>query len=201
MSTIKHTKDELKAQRGELERLERFLPTLRLKEQQLQQAVKQIDAKTRQCIGNFKSFEESLDRWVSLFSNGIEFREYLKLETIREKVGNIAGVEIPLLGEVIFGRTMPDLYATPAWLEDGVEALEHSIRLRLEINILREQSRRLRAELRATTQRVNLFEQVKIPTCRENIRVIRIHLADQQIAGIVRSKLAKRKNAHPEFIT
>ena len=38
----------------------------------------------------------------------------------------------------------------------------------------------LHEELRTTSQRVNLFEKVKIPECRENIRVIRIFLGDEQ---------------------
>ena len=48
-------------------------------------------------------------------------------------------------------------------------------------------------ELRVTTQRVNLFEKVKIPECSENIRVIQIYLGDQQTAAVGRSKIAKRK--------
>ena len=50
-------------------------------------------------------------------------------------------------------------------------------------------------ELRATSQRVNLFEKVKIPETEENIRKISIYLADQQVNAVVRSKIAKRKIA------
>jgi V/A-type H+-transporting ATPase subunit D len=59
--------------------------------------------------------------------------------------------------------------------------------------VLEEQYRLLAQELRTTTQRVNLFEKVKIPECRENIRKIRIYLGDLDTAGVVRSKIAKRK--------
>ena len=59
----------------------------------------------------------------------------------------------------------------------------------------REAARRLLAEeLRVTSQRVNLFEKVKIPEAKENIRVINIFLSDQQISGVARSKLAKGKS-------
>jgi V/A-type H+-transporting ATPase subunit D len=40
---------------------------------------------------------------------------------------------------------------------------------------------------------VNLFEKVKIPEAKENIRVIKIYLGDQQIAAVVRGKIAKNK--------
>ena len=49
-------------------------------------------------------------------------------------------------------------------------------------------------ELRTTTQRVNLFEKVKIPEAKENIRIIRIFMGDQQTAAVARSKIAKGKN-------
>ena len=53
----------------------------------------------------------------------------------------------------------------------------------------------MEAELRVTSQRVNLFEKVKIPETQENIRKISIYLADQQVNAVVRSKISKRKLA------
>ena len=41
---------------------------------------------------------------------------------------------------------------------------------------------------------VNLFEKVKIPEAKENIRIIRIFMGDQQTAAVARSKIAKGKN-------
>jgi V/A-type H+-transporting ATPase subunit D len=60
-----------------------------------------------------------------------------------------------------------------------------------EVAVLKEQVRRLEQELRITTQRVNLFEKVKIPETRGNIRTIRIYLGDEQTAAVVRGKIAK----------
>ena len=51
----------------------------------------------------------------------------------------------------------------------------------------------LSTELRTTSQRVNLFEKVKIPEAKNNIRVIGIFLGDQQTAAVVRGKIAKKK--------
>lgn len=67
--------------------------------------------------------------------------------------------------------------------------------LDLEAQVLDEQVRLLGQELRTTSQRVNLFEKVKIPETLENIRKISIYLADQQVNAVVRSKIAKRKIA------
>ena len=48
-------------------------------------------------------------------------------------------------------------------------------------------------ELRVTSQRVNLFEKVKIPQTKDNIRKIQIYLGDQQTSAVVRGKISKRK--------
>ncbi|TRZ98093.1 MAG: V-type ATP synthase subunit D, partial [Rhodocyclaceae bacterium] len=89
-------------------------------------------------------------------------------------------------------------FATPAWLDDGVDMLERRIRSDLQLRVFTEQMRRLADELRTTNQRVNLFEKVKIPEARENIRVIRIFLGDQMTAGVARSKMAKAKAMEQE---
>ena len=51
----------------------------------------------------------------------------------------------------------------------------------------------LEKELRSTSQRVNLFEKVKIPEAKENIRIIGVYLGDQQTAAVVRGKISKKK--------
>ena len=58
---------------------------------------------------------------------------------------------------------------------------------------LKERIKLLEKELRTTTQRVNLFEKVKIPEAKENIRKIGIYLQDQQTSAVVRGKIAKKK--------
>ena len=67
--------------------------------------------------------------------------------------------------------------------------------LDLEAEVLDEQVRLLEKELISTSQRVNLFQQVKIPETKENIKKISIYMADQQVSAVVRSKISKRKIA------
>jgi len=73
--------------------------------------------------------------------------------------------------------------------------MEKAMSLDLEAEVLDEQVRLLEAELRSTSQRVNLFEKVKIPETQENIKKISIYMADQQVNAVVRSKISKRKVA------
>jgi V/A-type H+-transporting ATPase subunit D len=84
-----------------------------------------------------------------------------------------------------------DAWTTPAWVDDAVKAVTDILSLRCERTILLKQRDLITAELTTTSQRVNLFEKVKIPECKENIRVIRIFIGDEQTAAVVRGKIAK----------
>ncbi|MCF7837195.1 MAG: V-type ATP synthase subunit D [Candidatus Marinimicrobia bacterium] len=198
MAKIKHTKNELKAQRDALARFERYLPTLTLKKQQLQMEVRQLEAKLRAQQEEADQFEAGLDSWIGLFTEAFDWAPLLEPARLDIEEGNVAGVNIPILQAVEFGGAWPDAFDSAAWLDDGIAALRHAVSLQLTRLVLEEALRRLREELRVTTQRVNLFEKVKIPECREHIRVIRIFLGDQQTADVVRGKIAKKKTVTRE---
>ena len=59
--------------------------------------------------------------------------------------------------------------------------------------MLRRQQEILEEEMRITIQRIKLFEEIKIPSAKEAIRVISIFLGDQLTAEIVRGKISKAK--------
>jgi V/A-type H+/Na+-transporting ATPase subunit D len=86
-----------------------------------------------------------------------------------------------------------DLMFYPLWVDAGVQKLKELFSADMELTILKKQAELLGEELRITTQRVNLFEKVKIPDTKENIRRINIFLGDQQTAAVVRGKLSKNK--------
>ncbi len=198
MAKIKYTKTELKQQRDALRRFERYLPTLQLKKQQLQLEVRQLEIQIEAKAEEEKKAREDLSEWIKLFALPVRFEDYLKVSHLRKSTNNIAGVNIPVLEQVSFDRVTPDLFRTDPWLDDALDMLETLSRLRLERLIIEEQHRLLSQELRVTTQRVNLFEKVKIPETRENIRVIRIFLGDQQTAEVARAKMAKDRATRAE---
>jgi V/A-type H+-transporting ATPase subunit D len=193
MSKIKHTKNELKAQRDALRRFKRYLPTLLLKKQQLQMEMRQLEQRMEEVRGEEERLVTGLAAWLRLLAEPVDLAAAVKLVSVRTGTGNIAGVNIPTLQAIEFAPVAVDLYQTPSWLDEGAQAVEQRVRLRIELEILAEQHRLLAEELRTTSQRVNLFEKVKIPECEENIRVIRIFLGDAQTADVARSKLAKSK--------
>ena len=58
-----------------------------------------------------------------------------------------------------------------------------------------ERVRILEVQEKRVTQRVNLFDKILIPTAKRNIQRIQIFLGDAERAAVVRSKLAKGKQA------
>lgn len=193
MAKIKYTKNELKAQRDALNRFRRFLPLLELKREQLHLEMQRVDAAIAEKKAAETDLLEDIGRWIRLFAEDIDFAGYLRVTEIKQSVSNIAGLAIPIFEEVVIAGDPVNLYDTPAWLDDGLKALKQLIRLHAEQQVLKEQHRLLSEELLITTQRVNLFEKVKIPEAADNIRIIRIFLGDQDAAAVVRAKIAKRK--------
>jgi V/A-type H+-transporting ATPase subunit D len=198
MAKIKHTKNELKAQKEALRRFERFLPMLQLKKQQLQVEIHSITVAIEEKEQEAEAVHAGLDVWVQLLSEPVDLKEFISLQDVQTRQGNIAGVAIPILEEVVLDRSQPDLFSTPSWLDDATDVLAHLIQLRVEVDILAEQRVRIEEELRITSQRVNLFEKVKIPECKENIRMIKIFLGDEQTAAVARGKIAKKRAPQEE---
>lgn len=196
MASVKLTKNELKAQKDLLKMYQRYLPTLTLKKQQLQMEIYAIRAQANAVRSAREALEHGFDEWIAVFSEQEAFPQgAVSVRNIRVGEGNIAGVAIPTFEGAEFSRGDYDLYGTPLWVDLAANHMEKALELDLKAQVLDEQVRLLDAELRATAQRVNLFEKVKIPETQENIRRISIYLADQQVNAVVRSKIAKRKIA------
>lgn len=196
---IKLTKNEQKVQKDLLKQYQRYLPTLQLKKQQLQQVIMttraelaQKEAERVQMIGN-------LDDWVAVFAENAIFDEDKSIDTLVQpetvicRNENIAGVTVPKFEELNFKDVEYDVDDYPLWVDTALVKLREIARLDALVSTLRKQEALLEKELRSTSQRVNLFEKVKIPEAKENIRVIGVYLGDQQTAAVVRGKISKKK--------
>ncbi|MEJ2287100.1 MAG: V-type ATP synthase subunit D [Deinococcales bacterium] len=193
MSHVRASKQELKRQRDALSRFQRYLPTLQLKKRQLQMEIRRVEAKERKAEAELAAAERELEPWVALLADDLPLEDHLGIAEVRLTTTNIAGIDVPVLEDLDFARTVPELHATPPFFDDAIAACEALSRLRQERRVLAEQRALLADELRVTSQRVNLFEKVKIPEADRAIRTIRIALGDQQAAEVVRAKIAKAK--------
>ena len=161
---VKLTKNEQKVQKDRLKQFQRYLPTLQLKKQQLQSVVMQVTAQLEKVEAERLKIVDGLDGWIA-----------------------------PVFEELTFEEISYDVADYPLWVDTAVVTLREIARLDALVKTLRTQVELLERELRSTAQRVNLFEKVKIPEARENIRVIGIYLGDQQTSAVVRGKIAKKK--------
>lgn len=194
MGKVKLTKGELKGQRDALRRYERYLPILQLKKQQLQIEILRQAALVEDRGRKADARRREIETWAGLLAEkNINLKEWLTPKNRMAGVKNIAGVDIPVFDRVEFDVPEYDLFIAPLWVDNAIEALEALISVLEEIKILEEGIRILRRELRITTQRVNLFEKVKIPEAEEFIRIIKVYLGDQMANAVGRSKIAKRK--------
>ena len=108
-------------------------------------------------------------------------------------IENVAGVKIPAFRELTFKDISYNVDDYPLWVDTALIKLREIARLDALVSTLRKQVELLEKELRSTSQRVNLFEKVKIPEAQENIRRINIYIGDQQSNSVGRSKIAKAK--------
>lgn len=194
MDKIKLTKGELKKQRDYLRQYRRYLPTLQLKKQQLQieilHRVSALNDRKKLGLEKYKNAET----WAGLLSDkSLDLRKSVRASRVLTDPGNIAGVDFRVFKSAVFSEGEYDLFSTPLWVDHAIDALREITFLRSEIAVLEETVSVLRHELRVATQRVNLFEKVKIPESEQAIRAIKIYIGDQMTNAVGRSKIAKNK--------
>lgn len=201
---VKLTKNEQKKQKDQLKQYQRYLPTLQLKKQQLQMVIRQIEVQLAEYKAKQEALVGSVQSWISVFGENSAFSEDRRLDKlvrpdrVVKREGNIAGVSIPIFEDLTFRPVDYAVEDYPLWVDQAVLLLQESARISALMRTLETQVELLGRELRTTSQRVNLFEKVKIPETKENIRKIGIYIGDQQTAAVVRGKIAKKKLSSKE---
>ncbi len=201
MPKLKLTKTALKAEKDDLKRFSRFLPTLQLKKQQLQLEMRKSQALFDENVRKQDELRRRFSRWIALLGDDKAadlIAAAISITGVDKGENNIAGVTVPVFNRVEFAIADIDLFAADYFTTYAVRAVCELISLAEAGKVLKIQHELLHRELRTTTQRVNLFEKVKIPECRENIRKIRIYMGDQDTSAVARSKIAKSKSANAE---
>ena len=194
MAKIKLTKGELKRQRDALKQYKRYLPTLLLKKQQLQMEI----LEERRVLYKKKKEESTKTNSTTVWSGllgekDVDIKTWVKPKNIITQLKNIAGVDLPVFERAEFENREYDLFVMPLWVDAAIEELKVLASMREGIKAIEKGIEILKVELRITTQRVNLFEKVKIPESEEAIRLIKIYIGDQMTNAVGRSKMAKRK--------
>ncbi len=192
---IKLTRPELKRYRDALDRYERYLPMLKLKQQQLQMKQREVARLRTQMDEQVKEAKRRFQRYEAVLAEpaGLSVRKLAEVREVRTSRVNIAGLNLPVFQEAVFPQATYSLFGTPAWVDRILADLREIGRRRAERDVLQEEHDLLTRELTRIVQRVNLFEKIKIPEALEAIRVIRIKLGDEMTAAVGRAKIAKKK--------
>jgi V/A-type H+/Na+-transporting ATPase subunit D len=194
MAKIKLTKGELKKQRDALRQFQRYLPTLQLKKQQLQMEILRWNGVLQEKIRLANTRKLAALGWSGLLTEAdLTIKRCIVPSKIVLGSKNIAGVDLAVFEQAQFPLAEYDLFAVPAWVDSAIDFLRELVSLREEIKVIEAAMLSLRQELRITSQRVNLFEKVKIPEALEAIRRIKIYIGDQMANAVGRCKIAKRK--------
>lgn len=194
MAKLAFNKSALKHQRDQLRLFQQFLPSLDLKRQQLLTEQKRAQRQLAEIEGQVASLEESLHGLMEpLGAYELDLSEFVTVDSVVLEEQNVVGAKLPIAKEVKFKTARYSMLAKPFWVDFLVEYVQQMATLRVHLQVEQERIRRLAKQVRRITQRVNLFEKVLIPQAQDNIKRVRIGLAEEERTAVVRSKIAKRK--------
>ena len=196
MAKLKLSKSALAQERNQLKLYERTLPSLDLKRRQLSvelNRARHVLAVAREAV---EELESTIGQQLPMLANpGIELSGLVQMTDFELVEENVVGVRLPLLKSIHCTVAEYSLLAKPAWVDVLVERLRDAAELRTQVLVAVERVRILEYQEKRVTQRVNLFDKILIPTARRNIQRIQIFLGDAERAAVVRSKIAKAKQA------
>lgn len=185
----------------QLKMRERSLPTIKSKESALRIEVKRTKDEVNRLELQLENEIQSYDNMVALWN---EFNpELIKVEDVSLSTRKIAGVVVPVLGDIRFGIGYYSLFNTPAWYTDGIELLKKLARTGIEAEFSSMKLELLEHARKKTTQKVNLFEKVQIPGYKDAIRKVKRFMEDEESLSkssqkIMRANQEKRKAKEEE---
>lgn len=198
---FQYNKTSLQQLEKQLKVRERSLPTIKSKESALRMEVKRIkDEVVRlelQLEEEIKNYENMLSLWKEFSPN------LIRVKDIEISTRKIAGVVIPILGEIEFEIRPFSLFNSPAWFLDGIETLKLLAKTGIESEFAGVKLELLEHARKKTTQKVNLFEKVQIPGYQDAIRKVKRFMEDEESLSkssqkIMRANQEKRKAKEKE---
>ncbi len=194
MAKLSLTKASLTKQKKQLKIFQEVLPSLELKRRQLsveQSKAKEVLAQTQKQLA---ALELAITEKLPMLSNQlVELTDIVKVTGVELGEENVLGTRLPKINQVQIQVWDYALLGKPFWVDHLVDLLKSALETKIEIQVFQQRVVLLHQAERVMTQRFNLFDKVLIPKTKTQIKKLQIYLADVERAGIVNSKLAKRK--------
>lgn len=193
---------EYKLNKSELTRLKQqeklylqYLPVLKLKQEQLQIEQNRIKKSLRDARLKSQETLLKLAPYIPFFADqeDISLQDVVVVSELSAMVKNIAGVSIKVFKSLSFKDIELPYFQTSPWLIGSVPIVKAYLQAEAHVRLLNEEDRVVQNELRKTTQKVNLFDQVLVPNTKMAIRRIKIALQDEEVAMVSRGKIAKAR--------
>jgi V/A-type H+-transporting ATPase subunit D len=123
----------------------------------------------------------------------VDLTDIVKVTGVDLVEENVVGTRLPKVNAVQIQVRDYALLGKPAWVDRLVKLLKLALETKIGVQVFQRRVELLSQAERVVTQRFNLFDKVLIPKTKTNIKKIQIYLADAERAGVINSKLAKRK--------
>jgi len=167
------------------------LPTIKNKEAALRLEVKHAKDKTielKEKINiKIEANVESSGMWNEFAPN------LVAINSVEINTKKIAGVKIPILEKVIFKEEEFSLFEQPKWFPKGLSIIKELAELEVQRKIFKRKMVLLDYARRKTTQKVNLYEKVQIPSYQEAILKINRFLEDEENLSKSAQKIVKKR--------
>lgn len=196
---FQYNKTSLQRQKKDLQLRERILPTIKSKESALRLEVRRVKKEVEDLEAQVEHSIENFDTMTALWS---EFDPSLvRVEDVHLETRKVAGIPVPVLGEVDFEVRPFSLLNTPSWYMEGTQLIKNLATVGIQAEVGRLELDILQHARRKTTQKVNLFEKVQIPGLKEAILKIKRYLEDEESLSkasqkIMRAHLDEEKEKH-----
>ena len=186
---FQYNKTSLQRQKKDLRLRERILPTIKSKESALRLEVRRVKKEVEDLEAQVEQSIENFDTMTALWS---EFDPSLvRVEDVHLETRKVAGIPVPVLGEVDFEVRPFSLLNTPSWYMEGTQLIKNLATVGIQAEVGRLELDILQHARRKTTQKVNLFEKVQIPGLKEAILKIKRYLEDEESLSKASQKIMR----------
>jgi len=176
---------------------ERALPTLQNKESALRIEVKRAKKRASELVHELETKMADLDKISRLWG---EFdMNAISIEDVVLESKKIAGVQTPVLKDVVFKKEPFALFSKPVWFMDGINIVESLAKIGIEREVFLRKMQLLDVARKKTTQKVNLYEKVQIPGYKDAIRKIKRFLEDEENLSKSAQKIVKTRQQKQEM--
>ena len=198
MIKFQYNKTSLQQIEKNLKMRQRTLPIIKNKETALRLEVKRCKEEAEALE---RKLQEQIAGYESMYALWGEFDTSLvALKDVELSTKKIAGVRVPILSNIRLEVKPFGIFSAPKWYFDGINLLHGLVKTAVEREFVVAKLQLLDHARKKTTQKVNLFEKVQIPSYQEAVRKIKRFMEDEENLSkssqkILKSLQEKRKEA------